>query len=215
GRRTAFAGGSADSPGRAPAPVATAATTPVARGARPGRRPPPRGPAAPRPMLPPPTTSDDRSRARPQSPPADGRRPDERSVLAEPDGQDAGPSREVQAGAGVELGLGGGEERLAESEGHRAPDDRQPEVEEVGDRRHRPPHEHAGASHRRRVGLGRRTTGNGGDGRTRRLSLKTATRATHTQTAFRLDDDVADVAGVAGSPVEETAVEHDAAPDSC
>ena len=63
---------------------------------------------------------------------------------------------EDEPGRAVELGLGRREERRAEAEGDRAGDDRQPEVEQVGHRRHGPAHQPAGALDHLGTGLGRR-----------------------------------------------------------
>ena len=55
----------------------------------------------------------------------------------------------------VELGLGGGEEGLAEAERHRAGDDGQPQVEQRAPSRHRPADEPARSARRtssRRLG---------------------------------------------------------------
>src|SRR5437763_10189564 len=78
---------------------------------------------------------------------ADGRGPDERTGVAEAGGDDSGAEREVQSGRPVDLGLGGGEERFAEAERHRAGDDGELQVEQVGDRRHCPADQPAGPLH--------------------------------------------------------------------
>src|SRR5581483_9572377 len=54
---------------------------------------------------------------------------DQWGVGAEPGRPDAGAPGEVEPGPGVDLGLGGGEERVAESERHGAGHDGQAEVE--------------------------------------------------------------------------------------
>ena len=81
----------------------------------------------------------------------DGGGADERAVGAERAGHDAGAARELDAAARVDLGLRGCEERLAEAERDRTGDDREVEVEEVGDTRDAAPDERAGARHDRRA----------------------------------------------------------------
>ena len=63
---------------------------------------------------------------------------------AEPGRDDAGRAGEVEAGPQAQLRLGGGEERRAVAEGDRAGHAGQPQVEQVGDRRHRPADQPAG-----------------------------------------------------------------------
>ena len=64
----------------------------------------------------------------------DGGGADEGAVGAEGAGDDARAARELEAAARVDLGLRGGEERLAEAERDRTRDDREVEVEQVRDR---------------------------------------------------------------------------------
>src|SRR5439155_22214485 len=63
-------------------------------------------------------------------------------------------------------------------------------------------------------GLGRGPPGDGLDAPARRLPVQAAPPAAEAGAAGRLDDDVADVAGVAGPPVEQAPVEHDPTADS-
>ena len=62
--------------------------------------------------------------------------------------------------------------------------------------------------------LGRRAPGDRLDRQARRLGLEAAAGAAAAAPAVGLDDDVADVAGVGRRPVEQLAVEHDAAADA-
>ena len=86
-----------------------------------------------------------RSRAHAGRAQGDGGGADQRAVGAERAGHDACPARELDAAARVDLGLRGGEERRAEAERDRAGDDREVEVEQVGDARDRAADERAGA----------------------------------------------------------------------
>ena len=113
---------------------------------------------------------------------------------------------------GVELGLRGGEEAVAEAQRHRAGHDGQAQVEQVGDRCHGPAHQRARAPAHASVGVGRPA------GRsTAAIAVPDASasrqprRAARARPAVGLDDDVADVAGVARRPVEQPAVDHDPA----
>ena len=70
---------------------------------------------------------------------------DQGAVGAERAGDDACAAGEVEAAAGVELALRGGEERFAEAERDRTADDGEREVEQVRDRRDRAADQRAGA----------------------------------------------------------------------
>ena len=145
----------------------------------------------------------------------DGGGADERAVGAERAGDDAGAARELDAAARVDLGLRGGEERRAEAERDRTGDDREIEVEQVGDARDRAPDERAGACRRSSGGASA-----GGRPVMRAIAVPDASasrqpRAPHAAlVAVGLDDDVADVPGVAAAAVEQPAVGDDAAADA-
>ena len=149
-----------------------------------------------------------------ERPQRDRGRADERAVVAEPAGHDPGARGEVDAGRAVELGLRGGEEAVAEAEGHRAGDHRQAQVEQVGHRRHRPADQRPGAA--------RSSASASAAGRPVRAAMAvpdaSASRqpcgAAGARPAVGLDDHVADVAGVAVGAVEQPAVEHDPAADA-
>ena len=151
------------------------------------------------------------SRPRPRSPTAAA--PTRGASPPSPAGRIRVPRAEVEAGPGVDLGLGGGEERRAEAEGHRSGHHRQPEVEQIGHRGHGPADECARPMDHLRGGLGRRPAGDGLDGPARRLALEAAPPAAEAGAAAGFDDDVADVAGIAVPPVEQPPVEHDPAAD--
>ena len=111
--------------------------------------------------------------------------PIERAVGAERAGDDARAAREVEAAARVDLGLRGGEERLAEAERDRAADDREREVEQVRDRRDRAADERAGARAHLGRRFGRRPAGDARDRGARRLGLEAAARAAPAHRARR------------------------------
>ena len=115
----------------------------------------------------------------------------------------------------VELGLRGVEEDVAVAEGDRAGDDREAQVEQVDDRRHGPADQPAGPLRAPPSGA----SAAGAPVRAAmavpaRLGLEAALRAAGARAPVGLDDDVADVAGVAVVAVEEPAVEDDAAADA-
>ncbi len=68
---------------------------------------------------------------------------DQGAVRAERGGNDPRAAREVEPARSIELSLRGREERFAEAERDRARDDREGEVEEVGDGRDRAADERA------------------------------------------------------------------------
>ncbi len=80
------------------------------------------------------------------APEADGGGTDQRPVHPQGSRSDARPDREAQPGSIVQLGLGGSKERDPIAEGNRAGDQGEPQVEEIGDRRHRPADQAAGAA---------------------------------------------------------------------
>ena len=107
---------------------------------------------------------------------ADGGGADERAVGAEAGRDDAGAARRTRGGrARSSSAWAAAKNGVAEAEGHRAGDDREPQVEQVGHRRHRPA-DQACRCARRSLGrrLRGRAPGGGRDGRARRLGLEAA-----------------------------------------
>ena len=81
----------------------------------------------------------------------------------------------------------------------------------LDERGHRSTDEHAAAGDDVGRGFGRRPSGDGGDGRPRRLGFETAPAPAGAEAAVGLHDDVTDVAGVARGAVGQAAVEDDPA----
>ena len=124
-----------------------------------------------------------------------------------------GAAAERQLRVLVERLLRGVEERRAEAERDRTADDDEVEVEQVAHRRDGLADESPGALHDLVRRLGRRTPGDRLDRRTRRLGVEAATRPAQATATVRLDDRVADAAGVARRTVEQLTVQHDPALD--
>ena len=158
-------------------------------------------------------------RARPAAvprPSSDPDRPgsDQRCSIAEPGRRDPRLPTVRQTGARAELLLGGVEERRREPEGDAAADDDEVEVEQVAERRRRPADEATGALHDLVGRLRRRSTGDRLDRQARRLGVEAAAGTARAPSTVGVDDQVADVAGVGRRPVEQLAVEDDAAADA-
>ena len=136
---------------------------------------------------------------------------DQGATVSEPARDHPGTPRELQAARPVHLGLGRGEERIAEPERHRSAHDGERQVEEVDHRRQGPADQHPGARHDDGGGQPRRLARDRGQGRPGRLRLEAAAGAAVADAPRGLDDHVADVARVAQPPPEQPAVEHDAA----
>src|SRR5262245_15793366 len=178
---TAGTGGGATIPAP-PAPTSGAGRSPTTTDA--GRRRPLR--ATPSSARARPSRGRAEAEVEPEAPPADGGRADQRPSVAQPRRQDAGAAGELDPGPRVQLGLGRVEEGGAVAEGHRAGNDREPQVEQVGHRGHRPADQRSDApadvvAHR--LGVEPRC---GADRRPRRLRLEAALRAAGTGPATGL-----------------------------
>jgi uncharacterized protein (TIRG00374 family) len=126
----------------------------------------------------------------------------ERPVATETRSHDARAASELEPRDRVELGLRGREERFAESERDGSGDYRETKVEQVHHRADDATDERSGSFDHVGGRFFRRPSRDGADGRTRGFSLQAAARTTRAQPPVRDDDDVPDVARVAGGSVE-------------
>ena len=110
----------------------------------------------------------------------------------------------------VDRCLSGLEERRAETERDTSPHDGKFEIEQVAYRRDTTANESARALDGLVRRLGRWSTRDGLDRRTRCFGLETSSRTARTAPPTRFDDHVADVARVATLAVQQFAVQHDA-----
>src|SRR4051794_5473960 len=138
---------------------------------------------------------------------------DQRTVVTETSRRHTRGSAVTDAGDGVDLLLGGVEERRREAERHVTADDDEIEIEGGADRACRPTDEPAGVPHDVVGRLGQRPSCDRADRQTGGLRFETTPRTAGAATSARFDDDVADVPGVAGGAVHEIAVEHESAVD--
>ena len=129
-------------------------------------------------------------------------RADQRRQLPQPRGHHGKALGEREPGALVELGLSGTEEWLAEAERHGPADDGQAEVADCTERRKRPTGEDAGALDDALRCTLRRATGLLLDGATAAVRLQATVATARARPAVGLDDDVADVTGVAKPPLQ-------------
>ena len=162
------------------------------------------------------TLTDTASHARRRRPRiADRAGADQRAVVAEPGGRDAGGRRTAADARVASISSWAALKNVAAKPSATSPPTTtrsrsstlHTEADAATD-------EAPGAAHDVVRRLGRRATGDRLDREARRLGLEAARGAARAAPPVRLDDDVADVAGVAGGTVDQLAVEHDAAADA-
>ena len=106
------------------------------------------------------------------------------------------------------------EERRAEPEGDTATHHHERQIERVAHHGRRPPDDFAGSLHDLERRLGRRTSGDRVDRHARGLGIQAPLGTAMAPASARLDDDVADLAGLTRLAVEEVTVEYDGAGDA-
>ena len=139
---------------------------------------------------------------------------DQRTVGAEFGRCDDRALRVLQIGHPVDLDLGSREERVTESQGDRAGDHGELQIEQIGKRTDGSADEPAGPDAFRFVGRFGGTTRAGSDAGATDLGLQHALHMGVELGALGFDHDMTDAAGVAVVAVEQSAIEDDAAADA-